>query len=265
MPSPEPRDIPVFVLCGGQGSRLGEIGALRPKPMLDIGERPMLVHIMACYGRFGFRRFILCTGHRSDVINAYFLNFVAHNADFTLELASQAVSYHQRERLPDWQVTLTFTGLHAMTGARLARAAAHYLGEAEHFAVTYGDGLTDADLADEFRWHVAHERLGTVLGVRPPSQFGRFALHEDGSASFAEKPRRSAEIVNGGFFFFRRGFLDYLSAEDDCVLEQEPLQRLTFDGQLQVYRHGGFWSCVDTLRDRDEVQGLWEAGAAPWK
>ncbi len=257
--------MPVFLLCGGLGSRLGEAAALRPKPMLDIGEKPMLLHIMAWYARFGFCRFVLCTGHRSEVISSYFANFAAFNSDFTVDLAERSITYHQEDRLPDWKVTVAFTGGCAMTGARLARAAASHLGEAEHFAVSYGDGLTDADLGDEFRFHLAHRRLGTMLGVHPPSQFGRMALHEDGSASFAEKAGRTSEIVNGGYFFFRRAALAYLSQDDACVLEREPLERLTAEGQIAAYQHGGFWSCVDTLRDREVVQGLWEAGAAPWK
>jgi glucose-1-phosphate cytidylyltransferase len=265
MPTPEPPEVPIFVLCGGLGSRLGEAGSSRPKPMLDIGEKPMLLHIMGWYARFGFRRFVLCTGHRSEVISGYFANFAAHNSDFTVDLADRRITYHQEEGVPPWVVTLAFTGAAAMTGARIARAAARYLGAAAHFGVTYGDGLTDADLGDEYRFHLAHTRLGTMLGVHPPSQFGRMALHEDGSASFAEKASHTSELVNGGFFFFRRGVLDYLSAADSCVLEGEPLQRLTAEGQLTAYRHGGFWSCVDTLRDREVVQGLWEAGAAPWK
>jgi glucose-1-phosphate cytidylyltransferase len=265
MPSPEPAQVPVFLLCGGQGSRLGELAALRPKPMLDIGEKPMLLHIMAWYARFGFRRFVLCTGHRSEVISGYFANFAALNSDFTVDLAARRITYHQPDRLPPWTVTVAFTGGSAMTGARLARAAASHLGEAEHLAVSYGDGLTDADLGEEFRFHLAHDRLGTVLAVHPPSQFGQMALHEDGSASFTEKPSRTAEIVSGGYFFFRRGVLDYLSPDDACVLEREPMDRLTAEGQLAGYRHGGFWSCVDTVRDREVVQGLWEAGAAPWK
>lgn len=265
MSTPEPADIPIFMLCGGLGSRLGDSAAMRPKPMLDIGEKPMLVHIMSCYSRFGFRRFVLCTGHRSEVISGYFANFAALNSDYTVDLAGRTINYHQSEHLPAWEVTVAFTGLATMTGARLARAAGRYLADAPHFGVTYGDGLTDADLAAELRFHLGHDRLGTVLGVQPPSQFGRLALHEDGSASFTEKPRATNDVVSGGFFFFRRAFLDYLSTDQGCVLEQQPLQRLTADGQLQVFRHGGFWSCVDTLRDREEVQGLWETGAAPWK
>ncbi len=265
MPAPEPEEVPIFVLCGGLGSRLGEIASARPKPMLDIGDKPMLLHIMCWYARFGFRRFVLCTGHRSEVISGYFANFASLNSDYTVDLADRNITYHQPEELPAWTVTVAFTGAATMTGARIARAASRYLGPAQHFGVTYGDGLTDADLGDEFRFHLSHARLGTMLAVHPPSPFGRMALHEDGSASFTEKPNRTSDVVNGGFFFFRRGFLDYLSDRDPCVLEGEPLQRLTAEGQLTAFQHGGFWSCVDTLRDREVVQGLWEAGAAPWK
>lgn len=265
MPTPEPADVPIFILCGGLGSRLGEAAAGKPKPMLDIGEKPMLVHIMSWYGRFGFRRFVLCTGYRFDVISHYFLNYRALNSDYTIDLAKNDVSYHQTERLPDWEVTVAFTGMHTMTGGRVARAADRYLGDAEHFGLTYGDGLTNADLADELSYHLGHGKIGTVLGVQPPSQFGHLSLQEDGAAGFTEKPRRRNELINGGYFFFRRGFLDYLSTDESCVLEREPLQRLSLDGELRVYQHGGYWSCIDTSRDREEVQGLWEGGAAPWR
>lgn len=265
MRSPDPAEVPIFILCGGQGSRLGELAANRPKPMVDIGEKPMVLHIMSWYARFGFRRFVLCTGHRGEVISAYFASFAAFNNDYTIDLATRSISYHQRERTPDWEVTVAYTGAKTMTGGRLARATARYLGDSEHFGVTYGDGLTDADLGQELEFHLAHDRLATVLGVQPPSQFGRLALNEDGSTGFVEKPGQTDETINGGFFFFRREALDYLSPDEGCVLEQAPLQRLSHDGQLRVYRHGGFWSCVDTIRDREQVQGLWESGAAPWK
>jgi glucose-1-phosphate cytidylyltransferase len=261
---PEPAEVPVFILCGGLGTRLGEGAAGNPKPMLEIGDRPMIMHVMGCYGRHGFRRFILCTGYKNEVVSNYFLNFAAHSADFTVELSQRTITYHQRQSVPDWEVTVAYTGTRTMTGARLARAAERYLGDAEHFAVTYSDGLTDADLGEELRYHVEHGRLGTALGVNPPSTFGRFELQEDGASTFVEKPRRTAEWVNGGFFLFRRGFLDYLSTDAACVLEADPLHRVVSKGQLRVFRHPGFWSCVDTVRDRDEVRGLWEAGAAPW-
>lgn len=266
---PDPADVPVFILCGGQGTRLGDGAEGGPKPMVDIGERPMLLHVMGCYARHGFRRFVLCTGYKGEVIGAYFLNHAAHHADFTVGLAGGGVTYHWREPRPDWEVTVAHTGGRTMTGGRLARAAARHLRPADgHFAVTYGDGLTDADLAGELAFHLGHDRLGTVLAVTPPSPFGRLELHEDGAAAgFTEKPRGGggAGRINGGFFLFRRAFLDYLSESADCVLEQAPLNGLAAEGQLRTYRHDGFWSCVDTVRDRDEVRGLWEAGAAPWK
>lgn len=263
--TPPPAEVPVFILCGGQGTRLGDAAALGPKPMLEIGEQPMLIHIMRWYERFGFRRFVLCTGHKSEVIGAYFSDFLARNADFTIDTRAREITYHQRQRLPDWVVTVAHTGGKAMTGARVARAAQRYLGEAQHFAVTYGDGLTDADLGEEYAYHAEHGRIGTVLGVHPPSQFGRFELAEEGTASFVEKPQRGAELINGGYFFFRRDFLDYLATDDDCVLEREPLSRLTGQGELAIWRHGGFWSCVDTIRDRDSMRGLWDEGVAPWR
>ncbi len=262
---PAPRDVPVFVLCGGFGTRLNGSAGDRPKPMLEIGDRPLLIHIMGWYARFGFRRFVLCAGYRAEALASYFMMLPAFFNDFTLDLRQRSISYHQSDYVPDWEITVAHTGLHAMTGARVARAAARYLGDAEHFAVTYGDGLTDADLEEEFRYHLDHGALGTVLAVNPPSQFGRLQLREDRVAAFAEKPVTGDGWVNGGFFLFRRGFLDYLSCDEDCVLEGEPLARLAADGGLRVYRHEGFWSCLDTPKDRERLCGLWESGAAPWK
>lgn len=263
--SSRPADIPVFVLCGGLGTRLGDVTRTRPKPMVEIGDRPMLTHVMDCYDRAGFRRFVLCTGYRADVISSYFLNFASLHSDFTVDLRGRQVAYHQTGYTPDWEVTVAHTGAKAMTGARIARAAARHLGDAQHFAVTYGDGLTDADLGEELEFHLSHDRLGTVLAVNSPSPFGRLELHEDGAAGFAEKPVRQDEWVNGGFFIFRRAFLDYLSADEDCVLERDALPRLAGDGQLMMHRWNGFWSCVDTVPDQQRLSGLWEKGAAPWK
>ncbi len=261
----QPENVPVFILCGGLGTRLGGAAAGLPKPMVEIGGRPMLAHIMAWYERFGFRRFILCAGYRADVISNYFLNYIGLNADFTVDLRGRDVSYHQTEAVPNWEVTVARTGVKAMTGARLARAAARFLGDAEHFALTYGDGLTDADLGEEFRFHLSHGRMGTVLGVNPPSQFGEFVFNGGAVAGFTEKPLLVEKWINGGYFFFRRGFLDYLRDDDACVLEKEPLCRLAEDAQLEVHRYCGYWSCMDTTRDRDALRGLWESGEAPWK
>lgn len=259
------RDVRVFVLCGGFGTRLKEETEFRPKPMVPVGDRPILWHVMRTYAAHGFRRFVLCLGYRAEVIKEYFLNYSAMNSDFTVELSRDSVTVHSVDHDDDWEVTLAFTGQRAMTGARVARAAERYLGDAEYFAVTYGDGLTDADLTAEFRFHLDHERIGTVLGVNPPSRFGELRLSADRVEEFEEKPEFEEKWINGGYFLFRRQFLDYLSTDDACVLERAPLRILSQDGGLCVYRHRGFWQCMDTQRDMDMLNRLWREGSAPWK
>jgi glucose-1-phosphate cytidylyltransferase len=264
MSSFTPDTVPIFILCGGLGTRLAGADGNRPKPLLEIGDQPIVTHIMRSYRRFGFRRFVLCTGHRHDVVSSYFLDYPGIANDFTVDLATREICYHQSTGAPDWRVTIAHTGKGTMTGARIARAAARYLGDSAHFGVTYGDGLTDADLGDEFAFHLSHRKLGTVLGVHPPSQFGCFDVDSTGVRGFAEKPAAEANWINGGFFFFRRGFLAYLDQTPDCVLEREPLQRLAREGELELYRYQGFWSCIDTVSDRDRVAALCEDGATPW-
>ena len=265
MSSTATQDVPVFVLCGGLGTRLKEETEFRPKPMVPIGEKPILWHIMRSYASHGFSRFVLCVGYRAEVIKDYFLNYAAMNSDFTVELAKDSVTVHSVDHEDDWRVTLAFTGEATMTGARVARAAQRYLGDAEHFAVTYGDGVTDADIGAEFEFHTAHDRIGTVLGVNPPSRFGEFKLHGEAVEEFDEKPEFKANWINGGYFFFRRGFLDYLSVDEGCVLERAPLRELARDGDLQMYRHDGFWHCMDTQRDMDTLNEMWDRDQAPWK
>ena len=233
-----PSDVPVFVLCGGLGTRLKEETEFRPKPMVPIGDEPILAHIIRIYRRHGFGRFVLCLGFKAEVIEEAFAN--------------------------EDGVLLVRTGESAMTGARVARAAQQCLGDADHFAVTYGDGLTDADLAAEFDFHVAHGGTGTVLGVNPPSRFGELRIEGDRVVEFDEKPQIRDHWVNGGFFFFKRDFLGYLSADDDCVLEQEPLVRLARDGGLTVFRHPGYWASMDTQRDMEQLTELYASGKAPW-
>ena len=257
-------DVPVFILCGGLGTRFKEMTEFRPKPMIPLGRDPILFHIMQTYARHGFRRFVLCMGYRSDVIRDYFLNFYARNADVTVGLANNAVTVHSVDHTCDWEVTLAFTGELTMTGGRVARAAARYLAGAEHFAVTYGDGLTDADLAFEFAEHVKNGRIGTVLAVNPPSRFGEFRMESDQVVEFVEKPELESAWINGGYFFFRREMLRYLSEEESCILERAPLSQLAADRQLSVFRHPGFWACMDTQRDHEELTRLWETGKAPW-
>lgn len=257
-------DVPVFVLCGGLGTRIREETELRPKPMVPIGTRPILWHIMRIYSRHGFKKFILCLGYKAEVIKAFFLHYSSLNSDFTVDLKTNNLTVHSVDHDQDWTVTLADTGELTMTGARVARAAAKYLGDATNFAVTYGDGLTDANLAEELDFHLAQRRYGTVLGVNPPSRFGELKVDGPQVQEFAEKPKFVDNWINGGFFFFHRNFLPYLSADESCVLERDPLVKLAQDGQLSIFKHRGFWACVDTQRDREYLEKLWASGKPPW-
>lgn len=256
--------VPVFILCGGLGTRLKEETGTRPKPMVPIGNRPILWHLMHSYAHFGFRRFVLCAGYKSEVIKSYFLNYHSLNSDFTVDLKTNEVCIHSVDHDQDWEVTLAFTGELNMTGSRIAQATARYLGDSEHFAVTYGDGLTDADLAAEFEFHLSRDRLGTVMGANPPSRFGELKLDGDDVVEFSEKPDLHNSWINAGYFFFRRDFVNYLDPDPACVLEQAPLIRLAADQQLSIYKHRGFWQCMDTVRDLEYLDGLWTQGEAPW-
>jgi glucose-1-phosphate cytidylyltransferase len=262
--NPDIATIPVFVLCGGLGTRLREETEVRPKPMVPVGHRPILWHIMKTYAHHGFRRFVLCLGYKAEIIKSYFLNYSSMNSDFSVSLKRNEVTVHSVDHEDDWDVTLAYTGELTMTGARVSRAAAKYLGGAEQFAVTYGDGLTDADLAEEFRFHLSQSRAGTVLGVNPPSRFGELLLEGTKVQEFSEKPDFDDNWINGGYFFFRRDFLSYLSPDLSCVLEREPLVRLARDEGLSVFRHKGFWACMDTQRDLEHLNKLWASGHAPW-
>lgn len=256
--------VPVYVLCGGLGTRFREETELKPKPMITIGNQPILWHIMRIYSAYGFRNFVLCLGYKAEVIKSYFLNYATMHSDFTVELQSNNLTIHSINHDQDWTVTLANTGAETMTGARVARAATKYLGEAEQFAVTYGDGLCDADLADEFQFHLNHGKIGTLLGVNPPSRFGEIELDGDEVRKFDEKPEFEDKWINGGYFFFKRDFLNYLSTDESCVLEGEPLVRLAEDEQLSMHRHRGFWQCMDTQRDRDTLHRMWTSGQAKW-
>ncbi len=259
-----PADTPVFILCGGLGTRLKEETEFRPKPMVPVGPHPMLWHVMHSYSRYGFKRFILCLGFKAEVIKAYFLHYPSLNSDFTIDLKSNNVVVHSSDFAEDWEVTLADTGQDTMTGARLFRAA-KYLGNAKHAAVTYGDGLCNANLIDELKFHQEHGKTGTVLGVNPPSRFGEFHLNGDRVVEFTEKPEFTENWINGGFFFFKKSFFnDYLENNTDCVLERAPLVKLARDGELTMYRHPGFWACMDTQRDREHLNQMWSTGKAPW-
>jgi glucose-1-phosphate cytidylyltransferase len=263
-PALQPSDVPVFILCGGLGTRLREETEVRPKPMVPVGNHPILWHIMRTYSSYGFKNFVLCLGYKSDVIKSYFLNYPTMNSDFTVELKTNNIAVHKIDHQQDWIVTLADTGELTMTGARVARAAAKYLGDAQHFAVTYGDGVTDANLTAELEFHLTEDRIGTVLGVNPPSRFGELKLDRDHVVEFAEKPEFADSWINGGYFFFKRDILKYLSTEESCVLEREPLMKLARDRQLAIQKHHGFWYAMDTQRDREHLNKLWDAGQAPW-
>jgi len=255
---------PVFVLCGGLGTRLKEETEFKPKPMVPVGDEPILMHILKLYRRYGFKRFILCLGFKAKIIKEYFLNYSALNSDFTVDLESYSNQFHSKTHDLDIKVTMAYTGELTMTGARIARAAKQYLGNAEHFAVTYGDGLTDAYLDEEFKFHLEQDRIGTVLGVNPPSRFGEMINEGDKVVKFEEKPEFNDKWINGGFFFFKKDFTSYLSTDESCVLERDPMAKLAESGQLSIYKHKGFWACMDTQRDRDYLNNLLKSDNPPW-
>jgi len=253
----------VVILCGGQGTRLREETEFRPKPMVEIGQRPILWHIMKLYSHHGFREFILCLGYRGSFIKEYFLKYEAMNNDFTISLGSrQRITFHDAHDEQDYQVTLADTGLETMTGGRVRRVHPHIDGDT--FLVTYGDGVADVDIRALVNFHHQHGRLATVTAVRPASRFGVLDVDEDDKAvRFAEKPLLEG-WASAGFFVFNRRVLSYLGG-DDCILEREPLDRLAAEGELMVYRHEGFFFAMDTYREYKLLNELWEQGAAPWK
>ncbi len=255
--------IPVLILCGGHGTRLREETEVRPKPMVEIGGRPMLWHIMKLYASQGFTRFILLTGYKGHVIKDYFLSYEARNRNFTVTLGRPgSLRFHDDHGDDGWEVTVLDTGLDTMTGARIKQAEPFIHGD--RVMVTYGDGVADIDLHALVAHHTAAGRLATITGVRPPARFGELVVDGDRVAEFREKPQVQHGLINGGFFVFERGVFDYLSADPGCVLEQAPLERLAADGQLSVFRHDTFWRCMDTYRDLQALNALWE-GEAPWK
>ncbi|MFI5398673.1 MAG: glucose-1-phosphate cytidylyltransferase [Candidatus Binatia bacterium] len=253
----------VVILCGGQGTRLREETEFRPKPMVDIGGRPILWHIMKFYAHYGLHEFVLCLGYRGTMIKEYFLSYEAMTNDFTINLgARHELTYHGAHAEQDYRVTLADTGADTMTGGRVARVGRYVDGDT--FLVTYGDGLTDLDLREALAFHRHHGKMATVTTVRPTSRFGLLEVDESGRVvRFAEKPTVDG-WVNAGFFIFNRRFLDYLTG-DACVLEREPLERAAREGELMAFRHPGFFYAMDTYREYVQLNALWDAGKAPWK
>ena len=248
------------LLAGGLGTRLSEETTLKPKPMVEIGGKPMLWHIMSHYAAYGQKDFVVACGYKGDVIKDYFATFALRESDFTVGLKTGKAKTLGR-RAPDWRVSLVDTGLETMTGGRLKRLKDLLT---ETFMVTYGDGLGSVDIKALLAFHKKNKRLATVTAVRPPARFGGLELMGAKVARFTEKPQTGEGWINGGFFVFEPGVLKYMTG-DDCVLERAPLERLAADGQLSAFRHEGFWQPMDTLRDKNHLEALWASGRAPWK
>jgi glucose-1-phosphate cytidylyltransferase len=253
----------IVILCGGQGTRLREETEYRPKPLVEIGGRPILWHIMKLYDHYGFQDFLLCLGYRGNMIKEYFLNYEAMNNDFTICLGENSkIKFNGSHAEQNFCVTLANTGPETLTGGRVKRIQKHI--DDDTFMVTYGDGLADVNISDLLEFHRAHGKLATVTSVRPVSRFGILELDQVGNVKhFTEKPTIDG-WVNAGFFVFSRKIFDYLSG-DDCILEREPLQQLAADNQLMAFRHDGFFFAMDTYREYQMLNGLWSAGKAPWK
>lgn len=255
----------VVILCGGMGMRLREETEYRPKPMVEIGERPILWHIMKLYAFYGYTDFVLCLGYKSEVIKEYFLNYEAMQTDCTIELgAPNRLTFHSNHLERGWKITLANTGLQAQTGSRVKQIERYI--DTEEFMLTYGDGVANLNIQDLLNFHHRHGKIGTVVGVRPPSRFGELMTdRRQAVVEFSEKPQASQGFINGGFFVFTRRFFEYLSDDEGCVLERAPLERLAKDGQMMMHAHEGFWQCMDTPRDVRLLESLWNGAGAPWK
>jgi glucose-1-phosphate cytidylyltransferase len=251
------------ILAGGMGTRIVEESHLRPKPMIEIGGRPILWHIMNIYTAHGVTDFIICLGYRGHMIKEYFANYMLHESDVTVDARSGKIIYHTNYAEP-WRVTMVDTGLTTMTGGRLKRVGC-YIDPDQCFCMTYGDGVADIDIAELIAFHHRHGRLATVTAVSPPGRFGALALHGDDLVSrFNEKPPGDNALISGGFFVLHPDVLNRIHG-DDTSWESEPLASLAQDGELRAYRHPGFWQPMDTQRDKAMLESLWDAGAAPWK
>lgn len=254
----------VVILAGGLGTRLREETEFRPKPMVEIGNRPILWHIMKIYAHYGYKDFVVCLGYKGEVIKEYFLDYEAMNNDFTVRLGNpNEIEFHSNHGEDGWRVTLADTGDDAMTGARIKRVEKYIDGE--EFMVTYGDGVADIDINKLLAFHRSHGHIATLTGVRPTSRFGELLIKENVVSEFSEKPQSSEGHINGGFFIFKKEFFDYLENDDGCILERTPMKRLAEAGELMVYPHDGFWQCMDTYRDNKYLQEIWQKGDAPWK
>jgi len=250
------------ILAGGFGTRLSEETVLKPKPMIEIGDSPMLWHIMKLYSFYGFNDFVICLGYKGYVIKEYFANYFLHRSNITFDLAENRMVVHDSYAEP-WRVTLEDTGLETFTGGRVKRIAKYV--QNETFMLTYGDGVGDVNIRALLEFHKRHGKMATVTAVQPFGRFGALRINSENIVeSFSEKPKGDGAWINGGFFVMEPGVLDYIEG-DKTILERTPLERLASEGQLGAYKHSGFWRPMDTLRDKIELESLWNSGKAPWR
>lgn len=249
------------LLAGGLGTRLSEETTVRPKPMIEIGGKPVLWHILKIYSHHGINDFVICLGYKGYMVKEYFANYFLHTSDVTFDIKNNAMKVHHRHAEP-WRVTLVDTGDETQTGGRLKRAA-EFLGD-ETFCFTYGDGLSNVDITAQISFHRERGTLATICAVQPPGRFGALDIDGNRILRFAEKPQGDGSWINGGFFVLEPGVIPYIEG-DQTTWEREPLEALARDGQLSAYRHDGFWQPMDTLRDKIKLEDLWQCGAAPWK
>lgn len=253
----------LVILAGGLGSRISEETGLKPKPMIEIGGKPILWHIMKIYSAHGINDFVVCCGYRGYVIKEYFANYFLHMSDVTFDMSANRMEVHERHAEP-WRVTLVDTGEHTLTGGRLKRVA-KYVDQEEAFCFTYGDGLADIDITAQIAFHRTHGRTATVAAVQPPGRYGALEINAAGEVQqFVEKPRGDGGVINGGFFVLSPKALEYIE-DDSTSWEDVPLARLAGDGELMAFRHHGFWQPMDTLRDKNQLENLWASNSAPWR
>jgi len=257
---------PLMILCGGKGSRLRDVTELLPKPMVPIGEQPVIWHIMRSYAAFGVRRFILCLGYKRECFVDYFLNFHAYASDITVQLGKHgAIRYHDHAVEADWEVTLANTGVDTMTGGRVAIASKHLHETDKTFFLTYGDAVSDIDIAASLDFHRQKGKLITVSAVHPEGRFGEMKLNNGCVSGFEEKPTRVEGYINGGFMVLEKEVVSrYLTEDADLFFEQEPMRKSVEDGQMAAFAHDGFWQCMDTPREYQLLNNIWKSGKAPW-
>lgn len=253
----------VIILAGGLGTRISEETHLKPKPMIEIGGRPILWHIMKTYAHYGLNEFIICCGYKGYIIKEYFANYFLHNSDITFDIANNSMDVHERFADP-WKVTLVDTGEQTMTGGRLKRVEKYLRGN-DDFCFTYGDGVSNVDIGKLIDYHKSHGLQATLTSVFPPGKFGALDIDEEHNIkSFKEKPKGDGNQINGGFFVLKKAVLSLIH-DDQTIWEQRPLETLAESNQLKAFRHSGFWQPMDTLRDKNYLESLWQTGSAPWK